>query len=242
MSRIAGIVLTGGYDGLRGFSRMPLDFGLFTTRHHQQRNDILFLHPVRLRRRGGAAGLPAAHRRSAARLLAIRENERRARFLGIPVERHIWLSFSISCFFTALAGSLYALLNNFADPLALHYITVRQYRDDDGDGRHASVLGSAGRRGGVRVLQDYVSSMTMNWMCFVGCSFVLVVLFFPRGLLGMLARSRARACDTMLEVRRASKQFGSLVAVHGCLDAASSMASCAPSSGRTAPARRRSST
>src|SRR5208337_2152740 len=54
-------------------------------------------------------------------LLAIRENERRARFLGIPVERHIWLAFSISCFFTALAGTLYALLNNFADPLGLHY-------------------------------------------------------------------------------------------------------------------------
>src|SRR5262249_54552347 len=54
-------------------------------------------------------------------LRAIRENERRARFLGIPVEQHIWLSFSISCFFTALAGALYALLNNFADPLALHY-------------------------------------------------------------------------------------------------------------------------
>ena len=50
-------------------------------------------------------------------MLAIRENERRARFLGIPVERHIWLAFSISCFFTGLAGALYALLNNFADPL-----------------------------------------------------------------------------------------------------------------------------
>ena len=54
-------------------------------------------------------------------LLAIRENERRALFLGIPVERHIWMSFSISCFIAALAGTLYALLNNFADPLTLHY-------------------------------------------------------------------------------------------------------------------------
>ena len=29
-------------------------------------------------------------------LLAIRENERRARFLGIPIEQHIWLAFTIS--------------------------------------------------------------------------------------------------------------------------------------------------
>ena len=35
-------------------------------------------------------------------LLAIRENERRARFLGIPIEQHIWLAFTISCFFMAL--------------------------------------------------------------------------------------------------------------------------------------------
>jgi branched-chain amino acid transport system permease protein len=34
-------------------------------------------------------------------------------------------------------------------------------------------------------LQDYISSMTVNWMSFVGAIFVFVVLFFPRGLLGM---------------------------------------------------------
>jgi branched-chain amino acid transport system permease protein len=36
------------------------------------------------------------------------------------------------------------------------------------------------------VLQDYISSMTENWMSFVGLLFVLVVMFFPRGILGML--------------------------------------------------------
>jgi len=36
------------------------------------------------------------------------------------------------------------------------------------------------------VLQDYLSSITTNWMSFVGLLFVLVVLFFPRGLLGAL--------------------------------------------------------
>ena len=51
---------------------------------------------------GLAVGLQALILRSpfGRTMLAIRENERRARFLGLPVERHIWLSFSISCFFT----------------------------------------------------------------------------------------------------------------------------------------------
>ena len=38
------------------------------------------------------------------------------------------------------------------------------------------------------VLQDYLSSITVNWMSFVGLLFVLVVLFFPRGLLGVIRR------------------------------------------------------
>jgi branched-chain amino acid transport system permease protein len=41
------------------------------------------------------------------------------------------------------------------------------------------------------VLQDYLSSITVNWMSFVGLLFVLVVLFFPRGLLGFIQRSKA---------------------------------------------------
>ena len=102
-----------------------------------------------------------------------------------------WRS-SISCFFTALAGALYALLNNFADPTraALHH--VGRDRHHGGDGRHAQRSG--GRWSARRcssVLQDYISSMTVNWMSFVGLIFVLVVLFFPRGLLGMLQRRAA---------------------------------------------------
>ena len=38
------------------------------------------------------------------------------------------------------------------------------------------------------VLQDYVSSHTENWMSFIGLFFVLIVLFFPRGVLGIIRR------------------------------------------------------
>jgi branched-chain amino acid transport system permease protein len=121
-------------------------------------------------------------------LLAIRENERRARFLGIPVERHIWLSFVISCCFVSLAGALYALLNNFTDPRALRW-------DQSGNFVIMAVLGGMRSFWGPLigaaifvVLQDYVSSHTENWMSFIGLFFVLVVLFFPRGVLGILRR------------------------------------------------------
>jgi branched-chain amino acid transport system permease protein len=120
--------------------------------------------------------------------LAIRENERRARFLGVPVERHIWLSFVISCCFVSLAGTLYALLSNFTDPRALRW-------DQSGNFVIMAVLGGMRSFWGPLigaaifvVLQDYVSSHTENWMSFIGLFFVLVVLFFPRGVLGILRR------------------------------------------------------
>jgi len=178
---------TGGYDGLRGFVRAPLDFGLFKI--DIAGNGMLFYYFV-LFVFGVAVGLQALILKSpfGRTMLAIRENERRARFLGLPVEKHIWLSFSISCFFTALAGTLYALLNNFADPLGLNYVM-------SGNIVMIAVMGGMRTFWGPLVgavlfvmLQDYVSSMTTNWMFFVGTAFVLVVLVFPRGLMGMLQK------------------------------------------------------
>jgi branched-chain amino acid transport system permease protein len=178
---------TGGYDGLRGFARAPLDFGLFKI--DITGNGTLFYYFVVVVF-GLAVGLQALVLRSpfGRTMLAIRENERRARFLGLPVERHIWLTFSISCFFTGLAGSLYALLNNFADPSALNYVM---------SGNLVMITVMGGMRtfwgpllGAVLfvMLQDYVSSMTTNWMFFVGITFVLVVLVFPRGLVGAIQK------------------------------------------------------
>jgi branched-chain amino acid transport system permease protein len=178
---------TGGYDGLRGFIRAPLDFGLFNIDIANSGTTFYYFVLVVF---GLAVGLQALILKSpfGRTMLAIRENERRARFLGLAVERHIWLAFSISCFFTGLAGSLYALLNNFADPLGLNYVM-------SGNIVMITVMGGMRTFWGPLVgavlfvmLQDYVSSMTTNWMSFVGLAFVLVVLFFPRGLMGILQR------------------------------------------------------
>ena len=182
---------TGGFDGLRDFHREPIGFGPLTLDITAGGAAILLFPAGRLRDRRGLLGLlvrsPFGHT-----LRAIRENERRARFLAIPVERQIWLSFSISCFVTALAGTLYALLNNFADPLALHYSLSGYFVVMCVMGGMRTFWGPLLGAAVFVVLQDYISSMTVNWMSFVGTIFVLVVLFFPRGLLGM-RRQRGEA-------------------------------------------------
>ena len=183
--------LTGGYDGLRGFQPGAAQSRLRHHRHRHQRHGFLLLPAGCLCYRRRPAG-PAAASPFGRTLLAIRENERRARFLGIPIERHIWLSFSISCFFTALAGALYALLNNFADPMGLHYSLSGEIVIMTVMGGMRAFWGPLVGAALFVVLQDYISSMTVNWMSFVGLIFVLVVLFFPRGLLGMLQRGTGR--------------------------------------------------
>ena len=179
--------VTGGDDGLSGWNRQPIDLGFTTVDilHNQKAFYYLvfvcFLASVAIM----AALLRSPFGRT---LLAVRENERRARFLGIPVDRHIWLSWLISCVFVSLAGALYALLNNFADPHDLRW-------DQSGDFVIMAVLGGMRSFWGPLVgatifvvLQDYVSSETQNWMSFIGLFFVLVVLFFPRGVLGIIRR------------------------------------------------------
>lgn len=183
--------LTGGYDGLRGFTRAPIDLG-FTTLDIAGNATLfyyflLFVFGIAVALQGLLLASPFGRT-----LLAIRENERRARFLGLPVERHVWLSFSISCAFTALAGALYALLNNFADPMGLHYSLSGEIVIMAVMGGMRAFWGPLVGAALFVVLQDYISSMTVNWMAFVGLIFVLVVLFFPRGLLGMLQRGGGR--------------------------------------------------
>ncbi|RTL49527.1 MAG: branched-chain amino acid ABC transporter permease [Bradyrhizobiaceae bacterium] len=182
--------VTGGDDGLTGWSRLPVHLG-FATLDIQNNSHVFYYFVLAIF--AIAVGIMAWLLRSpfGRTLIAIRENERRARFLGIPVDQHIWISWTISCAFMSLAGGLYALLNNFVDPRALYWT-------QSGDFVIMAVLGGMRSFWGPMigaaifvVLQDYLSSQTENWMSFVGIFFVLIVLFFPRGVLGFIKRRTA---------------------------------------------------
>jgi len=182
--------VTGGDDGLSAWQRQPIDLGVATldilTNNKALYYFVLAVFAI-------CVGAMAFLLRSpfGRTLMAIRENERRARFLGIPVDRHIWYSWVISCFFVSVAGGLYALLSDFIDPRAIRW-------DQSGNFVIMAVLGGMRSFWGpligaaiFLVLQDYISSHTENWMSFVGLFFVLIVLFFPRGVLGLIKRKSA---------------------------------------------------
>jgi branched-chain amino acid transport system permease protein len=195
---------TGGDDGLSGWQRLPVDFGF--AKIDIAGNETLFYYFVLFWFALAVLAMwlllrsPFGHT-----LVAIRENERRTRFLGVPIEQHIWLSFIISGSLTSLAGALFGLLNNFADPHWLRW-------DQSGIFVIMVVLGGMRAFWGpligaaiVVVLQDVISGdyvthlianaglcgqdgSCLSWESFIGLFFVLVVLFFPRGVLGILGR------------------------------------------------------
>ena len=183
--------VTGGDDGLTGWRRVPLHLG-FTDIPIDTSDKAFYYFALAIFAACVAAMAFVLRSPFGRSLIAIRENERRARFLGIPVEQHIWISFVISAFFASVAGGLYALLNNFVDPRALRW-------DMSGNFVIMAVLGGMRSFWGPLIgaaifvaLQDYVSSQTENWMSFIGAFFILVVLFFPRGVLGLIRRRSAK--------------------------------------------------
>jgi branched-chain amino acid transport system permease protein len=187
--------VTGGDDGLSGWSRLPINLGF--AKIDILHSEIAFYYFVLFCFAVSITIMAALLRSPFGRtLLAIRENETRARYLGIPVVFHIWLSWLISCAFASLAGALYGLLNNFADPHFLHW-------EQSGEFVIMAVLGGMRAFWGPLIgatifilLENYVSSRTESWMLYIGIFFMLVVLCFPRGVLGLFGR---RALHTAIK-------------------------------------------
>ena len=177
---------TGGDDGLTNWSRQPINLGFATI---DLKNPVAFYY-LTLIVFALCTGIMAWLLNSpfGRSLLAIRENERRAQFLGIPINLHIWLSWSVSCAYAGVAGAKYALLNNFVDPRALHLTQSGTFVIMAVLGGMRSFWGPLIGAAIYVVLQDYLSSRTSNWMSLIGLVFILVVLFFPRGVLGMFGR------------------------------------------------------
>jgi ABC-type multidrug transport system fused ATPase/permease subunit len=208
--------LTGGYDGLRGFARAPIDLGVAT--FDIANNGTLFYFFVLLVF-GLAIGLQALIRRrpSDESLLAIRENERQ-RPLSRPAGGTAHMAVFLHLMLLHRTGRQplrsAEQLRRSAGP-ELHH--VRQYRDDHGHGRYAHLLGTAGRRravrdaAGLRLVDDHQLDVLRRHDIRPGRA---VLPAWPDGH----AEEEGRSVSTTapkLEVRDATKNFGNLRAVSG---------------------------
>ncbi|MCK6577773.1 MAG: branched-chain amino acid ABC transporter permease [Anaerolineae bacterium] len=136
-------------------------------------------------------------------LLAVRENEERARTIGFDTLRFKLLAITLAGMIASLAGLVQVILNkkvgpevlnvsNTIDPLLMTII--------GGAGTFTGpVIGAAGLHLGDRLLRDLVIEVGgasidigANWALILGIVFILVVLVFPYGIVGTFRRWRTK--------------------------------------------------
>ena len=121
-------------------------------------------------------------------LQAIRDNEVRAGFVGVPVRRYRWIAFVISGTFTGLAGILWVPLNGLTTPEILYW-------PFSGEIVFMTVLGGFRTFSGPIVgaivfnyLKVYAVASSQYWQLVLGCVLVFLVLVLPSGIVGTIAR------------------------------------------------------
>jgi branched-chain amino acid transport system permease protein len=125
-------------------------------------------------------------------LQAIRDNETRARFLGVRIWRYRWLAFLVSGIFTGLAGILWVPLNGLVTPDVLYW-------PQSGKIVFFAVLGGFRNFAGPIVgavifnyLEVYAVAVTQYWQITLGVILIVLVTFLPAGIVGTAERLRAR--------------------------------------------------
>ncbi len=126
-------------------------------------------------------------------LVAIRENEDRARFLGYDVQRYKMGACLISAVLTGLAGALYPGRSAYATPDLLHWSVSGEFLIMVMIGGLGTLVGPIIGGAFFIVLQEKVSSYVQWYNIVVGLVLVLIVLFVPRGLLGLRHALRGRS-------------------------------------------------
>ena len=121
-------------------------------------------------------------------LVAIRENEQRARFLGYPTDRCKLAAFMASATLTGFAGMLLLFNNRMtsAEPISVAFSGELLAMVIIGGMR--SFLGPALGALFFVIFRDSLSRLTENWLLFFGLLFVAFVVFSPTGLVGMYER------------------------------------------------------
>ncbi|WP_332695141.1 branched-chain amino acid ABC transporter permease, partial [Bosea sp. (in: a-proteobacteria)] len=171
--------VTGGEDGLGGIKR-PLFAGIdFETA-------LPFYGLVATIGMAVIYGLWRFHRSPVGTVLvAIRENEQRARFLGYATDRYKLVAFTLSAVLTGLAGTLLLFNNRMtsAEPISVAFSGELLAMVVIGGMR--SFLGPALGALFFVVFRDYLSSVTENWLFWFGLLFVAFIVFSPDGLVGV---------------------------------------------------------
>jgi branched-chain amino acid transport system permease protein len=121
-------------------------------------------------------------------LQAIRDNEVRARFVGLSVRHYRWYAFIISGLFTGLAGILWVPLNGLTTPDVLYWPFSGEIVFMTVLGGFRTFTGPIVGAVAFNYLKTYAIASTEYWQMLLGFILVVLVMVLPTGIVGTLAR------------------------------------------------------
>lgn len=174
--------LTGGQNGLTGLAQLALPgwtVDPYSTGFYYLVAGCL---TVAL-----AVGVYLTHSKFGLILRAIREDADRTRFFGYNVASYQTLVFCISAALAGWAGMLYTLVLEFASPTYMGVSFSLAIVIWCAVGGRESVIAAAFGAIIVNLLEGRLSDVFVEgWHLILGVIFVLVVMFMPRGIYGLL--------------------------------------------------------
>jgi len=128
-------------------------------------------------------------------LVGVRESERRMEVLGYDVWRYKYVAFILAGLFAGLAGNLFVYFNGFVSPSYLNILFSASALLMVILGGSGTLLGPAIGAAVIVGLENFISGYMERWVLVLGIIYVLVTLFAPNGLVG-LVRQRLGSAGT----------------------------------------------
>ena len=177
--------LTGGESGLRGITRPPV-FGL--NLDHQLVfyyfcAVIIFVVALVMWRMVNSP--------FGSVLVAIREREQRASFVGYPVRRYRLAAFVISTVVMGIGGGLFTFLKLFAAADPVHPNFSGEILAMAIIGGSRSFMGPPLGAAFYILFREILSGYTASWLFWFGLLFMAFILYSPSGLVGLWQRASA---------------------------------------------------
>ncbi len=121
-------------------------------------------------------------------LVAIRENEQRARFIGYPTARYSLIGFVVSATVVAIAGVISVYNHRFASAEPISVAFSGELLAMVVIGGMRSFLGPALGALFYVLFREFLSIWTSEWLFWFGLLFVGFIVFSPTGLVGVAER------------------------------------------------------
>jgi branched-chain amino acid transport system permease protein len=125
-------------------------------------------------------------------LKAVRDNARKAEYLGVQVRQVRLAAFVISAGFGAIGGAILGFRVGLADPELVYWPQSGQLVFMAVLGGFANFFGPIIGALTYTLLQDQLQSLTQYWRFILGAILALIVIAFPGGIAGLVVMLRQR--------------------------------------------------